>query len=227
LAKTHAVSQLDYDKAQLQVAASQSQVEVLEKSLADLKSTLDFSAQTAHIQLDIQKELERDYTVKAMAPGVLLEVSKQAGELARRGELLARIGAGPLLARLYVAEEDINGVRVGQEVFLHLNTEPERAFRASVSRIYPAFDEREQSFVVEAAFAEAPAQLWPGTQVQANIVAARRPQALTLPRACLLPGDRVRLAGGEEVALSIGVRTQEWVEVLSGLDEGAEVLVSN
>jgi multidrug efflux pump subunit AcrA (membrane-fusion protein) len=222
LLKSNAVSQLEYDKAKVQYESSQLQLDILNKSLSDLKSNLQASLKNAKSQLDIQRQYMGDYTIMAAASGLILDVMKQAGELVKRGEGIAKMGAGQLITKLYIAEEDINSIRLGQTVHLNLNTDKGRTFMAKVSKIYPAFNEKEQSFVIEVQFAEATPVLRHGTQVQANIIVAVKPHALLIPRKYLLKGNKV-LVNGAERPVTVGMITKDWVEVSQGLDAGTAI----
>lgn len=225
LVKSNAVSQLEYDKIKLQYDNSSLQLSVLEKNLEDLKETLALNVQTSRNLLDIQKKYLSDYFIQAPLAGTVLDVYKSLGELVKKGEALAKIGSGTLITKLYIAEEDINKVKPGQKVYLSLNTEKENTYEAQVSKIYPAFNEREQSFVIEVAFVGTAPQLRSGTQVQANIVISEKKQALVLPRKFVSRENKVVNALGDTLILKTGIRNKDWVEVLEGIKEDSEIIL--
>lgn len=226
LKEKQALTDLEYDKLKLQYEQSKSQVNVLEKQIADLQKSLNQSLKNSRNQLALQQEVLGDYSPKATGRGIVLEVMKEKGEWVRRGEVIARIGSGQPIPRLFVAEEDINKIRIGQQVELSLNTDKSRTFPATISKIYPALNAREQSFVVEAVFAETPPNLRSGTQLQANIVVEVKKNALILDRKYLRKGDKVLLAKDKtEKEVLIGLRNAAWVEVLEGISEQDEVLL--
>jgi hypothetical protein len=140
--------------------------------------------------------------------------------LVRRGETLAEIGSGHFIARLLVAEEDIVRIKPGQEVFIELNTQKNKSYKAGITKIYPAFDPKDQSFIAEAEFTEPVPEIKSGTQLQANIVIGEKQQALVIPSSYLLPDNYVIREGSDEkVQVITGIKTAEWVEILSGLSE--------
>ncbi|MEM7040773.1 MAG: HlyD family efflux transporter periplasmic adaptor subunit, partial [Bacteroidota bacterium] len=132
---------------------------------------------------------------------------------------------GEAIGRLYLAEEDITLVKVGQTVEIALNTHKDRTFEGLVSKIHPAFDEQQQSFVVEARFVEQPDRIFPGTQLQANIVVGHTEKALVIPTRYLLPGDSVQLDDQSKVAVKTGLHTEAWVEITSGLQTGNNLIL--
>ncbi|MCH6236031.1 efflux RND transporter periplasmic adaptor subunit [Cognataquiflexum rubidum] len=218
LSKTGAVSQQELERAKVQYENSSRQVDILQKSLSDLVEKLRLNLINAETQLNIQKENTNDYYLSSFIDGRVLEVYKNQGDLVRRGETIARIGGGKPLVKLFVGEEDIDKIKVGQLTTISLNTQKDDLLDARISKIYPAFDELQQSFICEAAFVEAP-KLFVNTQLQANIIIAQKENALVIPGAYLLPGDSICYKNGEKEAVKVGIRTSDWVEIISGLDQ--------
>ena len=218
LVTTEAVSQLDYEKAQLEHESSQKNVEILEKSLADLQYAFELNLLNVKKKLDIQRESSHDYVLSASTNGQVLNVFKRQGELVRRGETIAQIGGGETLIKLYIAEEDIDDIALGQETVISLNTHPERTYKANISKIYPAFDEQEQSFIVEAQFSDDLKTLFPGTQLQANIIIQQKEDVLVIPFVYLMEGDTVLSRTGNRIPVKTGIKNTEWVEILGGID---------
>lgn len=219
LVRTNAVSRSDFDKVKAQYEKSMANVAILKKSLSDLKRSLQLNLKNAKDQLEIQRENNEDYFIRSRIRGVVQHVYKEHGELVKRGEQIAEIGGGADLVKLFVAEEDISNIAVGQKARIALNTEKVYRFDAQITKIYPAFDESEQSFVVEARFLNRPETLFTGTQLQANIVIAEKKGALVIPNDYLLRDDKVILEdNGDTLSIEIGLRTSEWAEVLNGLD---------
>ncbi len=227
LVKTHAVSQLDFEKAKLQYESAISNLEILKKSLADLNTNLRLQVKNTRNQLNIQDQYFGDFLLSSSLNGIVLEIAKNTGELAKKGELLAKIGGGKLITKLYIAEEDINKIKLNQQVVLALNTETEKNYQATVSKIYPAFNDTEQSFVIEVDFKESIPMLRSGTQVQANIVIEEREDALVIPTRFLLNNNKVLLKNGEEITVDTGVKNSQWVEVLTGLDADTQLAAQN
>ena len=223
LISSKAVAQIDFDNAKLQYENSKSNVEIQKKLLADLKSQLNLKVKNTKNQLDIQNEYTSDYSIKSGMAGLVLEISKNTGELAKKGELLAKIGSGNLITKLYIAEEDINKIALNQKAILSLNTDKTRTYEAVVSKIYPTFNDVEQSFVIEVSFINKHPNLLSGTQVQANIIFETRENALIIPTGYLTDNNSVLLENGDEQQVEVGVRNSEWVEIKSGLDNNTVI----
>jgi multidrug efflux pump subunit AcrA (membrane-fusion protein) len=225
LVKTQAVSSSDYDNARLTYQNSQSALLVLEKNLADLRHNLNLSVDNARAQYDIQKQNDKYYDVTSVGDGVVMNVGKKTGDYIKKGDAIAIMGTGGVIIKLDIAEDDIRRVKVGQKTLISLNSEKEKTYTAVVTKIYPAFNSTEQSFVAEAVFDVVPDHLLNGTQLQANIVIGTRENALVIPSYCLVNDSFVLVRGSQEKRpVSVGIRTLEWVEITAGLHEGEAIM---
>jgi multidrug efflux pump subunit AcrA (membrane-fusion protein) len=228
LLPTHAVSQVDYDNARLVAQASTSSLTVLQKNLEDLRTNLSQNTENTREQYRIQQQSNDYYRLQSETDGRILNVYKKNGDLVRKGDVVADLGAGRLIAKLFIAEEDIRRIVLGQQVLISLNTEKEHIHRATITKIYPSFDTSEQAFIAEASFDEMPPGLKNATQLQANIIIAEKKEALVIPSACLLPGDSVIIAKDDaRKRVTTGIKTLEWIEVLDGLDSNARIKYLN
>ena len=212
------MAKVDYDNVALTYKNDLTSIKVLEKSLADLKQTLVLNTTNAKAQYQIQQQNNGFYTVMSAANGLILNVYKKNGDYVKKGETIADMGNGKVIARLQVAEDDINRIRLNQLVLLSLNTDKDHVYKATVSKIYPSFDETSQSFIVEATFSEHPNVLKDGTQLQANFIIKEKKNVLVIPTTYLSDGDSVTLQEGhKKMAIKTGIKTLEWIEVTDGL----------
>lgn len=225
LVRTQAVSTSDYDNARLTYQNSQSALTVLQKNLADLRHTLDLNVDNARAQYQIQKENDNYYDINSMGDGVVMNVGKRTGDYIKKGDAIAVIGTGSVVIKLDIAEEDIRRVAAGQRTLISLNSEKKATYTAVITKIYPAFNSVEQSFVAEAVFDTVPDHLLNGTQLQANIIIETKSKALVIPSYCLLNDSFVLVKGSDgKHRVQPGIRTLEWTEITAGLNEGETVV---
>ncbi len=213
------VSKIDFEKYELQYTASKNNLSKLEENYKDLQSDLKLTEERNRIQLNTQKDKLNDYYVFTSHSGVITKVLKKQGELVRKGETIAQVASGNFIVKLFVAADDIVKVNVGQAVALNINTYPNQVFMARVNKIYPGFDEGEQSYTVQATFDKFPPKMFNGTQLQANIEVGKRENVLVIPSSYITKGQFVKLESGEDRAIKIGSKTSQWTEVISGLSE--------
>lgn len=224
LREKNSIAQLDFEKVELQYQNAQANLKALESNYEDVFNSLKLSEQRSLVQVQTQRSLLQDYQLSTEQAGQVIQVFKKQGELVRKGEPIARIGSGEYLIKLFVAEDDITKVEMKQSVAIHINTYPNELYSASITKIYPSFDEAEQSYLVEARFQQFPEKLFSGTQLQANIEIGRRENVLVIPSSYISKGSIVKLENGEEKQIETGSKNERITEVVSGLTD-SDILV--
>jgi len=226
IVQSGAVSLIDYDKARVSYENSKQDLVSINNQISDTKNKLQLEVSNYKANLAMQQNASSYYKIRADVDGVIFQIQKKRGELIKRGEPVAEIGSGKFIAKLFIGEEDINKLKLGQEVYIELNAEKNKSYKAHLSNIYPYFDSKEQSFIAEATFDESITNLKSGTQLQANVKTNEKASALVIPAEYLLPGDFILDKKNERVKVTVGIRTSEWVEILSGVDASTPILLS-
>ena len=211
------VAQLDFEKVELQYKNAQSNLAALQKNYEETLDALQLNVQRSLVQVNTQQSLLKDYALMAETSGKVINVFKKQGELVRRGETIAEVGSGAYIIKLFVAEDDIVKVNLGQAVAININTYPDQVFEAAVTKIYPGFDDQEQSYLVEAQFKQFPPKMFSGTQLQANIKTGSRKDIVFIPTPYVSKEAYVMLENGEEKQIKIGTKNSVWTEVVSGI----------
>ncbi|MEM6395836.1 MAG: efflux RND transporter periplasmic adaptor subunit [Bacteroidota bacterium] len=225
LYEKNSVSRIDYEQAELKYRTAQTNLSALEENYTERLNGLKLNVERSLVQVNTQQSLLSDYRLITEEPGLVINIFKSQGELVRKGEAVAQIASGDYLIKLLVAEEDITQVELGQQVRVYLNTYPDRSFQAHVTKVYPSFDESEQSYLVEARFDELPERLFSGTQLQANIEIGLQRDGLVVPSAYVGKDNIVVMANGEEREIKIGSTNDQWTEVLSGLSLDDQIIL--
>ena len=226
LVKSNAVAKSDADNARILYLSDASNLDVLKETLKDLYHNLKNNVDNARAQLDQQQGNDDFYLLKASNPGIVLSVNKKLGDLAKKGDIIAQIGSGISIAKLYIAEDDIQRVKLGQSVLISLNSEKNHPVNAVIKKIYPQFDNNDQSFVADAYFNDTAFRPINGTQLQANIIISQKNNAMVIPSYLITNGDYVFVKGkADKVPVTTGISTLEYTEILSGLNENDVLLV--
>jgi RND family efflux transporter MFP subunit len=179
-------------------------------------------AQAARVQA------QRGYAL-LLAPeaGTVLRRDGEVGQFIPAGQAVFTLGdAQRLRVSAEVDEEDIARVQPGQPVVLRAAALGDGVFDGVVDAITPRGDPVARSYRVRIALAQPPAGLRVGMTVDANIVLARRTQALLLPTG-VLQGQTVWVIDQGRArprTLQLGARGQGKVEVLGGLDAKEAVI---
>jgi HlyD family secretion protein len=166
-----------------------------------------------------------DFSVPSKINGKVYVVHKKPGEIVNANQPLVTLGsAGRFVVEMLVDEEDVVRLRQGQSVYLNLDAYPGSVFNAIVHKIYPKKDERNQTFLVEALFENAPEVLYAGLSGEGNIVVAQKERALVIPRKFLIGDNQVRTDEGIKEVIT-GLQSIDTVEIIEGIDVKTELFL--
>lgn len=191
----------------------------LDRALSDLQAAEAATAR-AREQLDYM-------TLRAPAEGFILRRDGEVGEYVGINQPVFFMSAdAPLRIEAEVDEEDIPLVEVGQPVLVNADAFPERVFDGQVAEITPKGDPVSRSYRVRVKLPEN-TPLKVGMTADTNIIVEREENALLLPATALADGSVWLVRGGElhRQPVEVGIRGDEQVQILDGLETGDQVAV--
>jgi RND family efflux transporter MFP subunit len=242
--KKHLVdaSETDFAKAEAQIEVAKIGVDDAQAALDRLKDGVDpieeAQAQVglaeAQAQLETAKQVEKDGTIRAPFDGVVLSMDAVTGQTVHAGsELLSFTDPKALEVKANITEEDYPLLTSGMDVALYFDALPDLTLTGKVERIVPKRIEGASSpqYNIYISLSDIPDGLVDGMTSDAAVTIAKREAVLCLPRAV------VRASGGstttvkvwdgsQEVSkqIEVGLRGDTFVEILSGLKEGDQVV---
>lgn len=170
--------------------------------------------------------------IRAPTAGTILRRSVDPGDVAQPGAaLLVLASAGETRIEVQLDERNLGLVEVGQPALASADAFPQERFDAVVRFIAPAVDPQRGTVKLELAVPAPPEYLRADMTVTLDILAARREQALTVPRSAVRDGDSrpwvlvVRDGRAVRQDVSLGLRSDGRVELRSGVAAGTTVLV--
>jgi RND family efflux transporter MFP subunit len=191
----------------------------------ELKRQLNFMSQQSKNNLQISLQQNKDFIVKSEVDGKVYSILKEKGEMVTPQMALAIVGSkNSFKVELQVDEYDIVRLKKGQLVLLSLDSYKGEVFEAVIEKINPLMNERTKSFLVEAKFTKTPPVLYPNLTVEANVVIQTKNNILTLPRSLVSDDGFVTTKSGGKVAVKIGLKDYERVEILSGITADDEII---
>ena len=218
--------------------------------LARLEDSIDdneyrraaYQAQIEQINSQIallEDELRRS-EIRSPASGPVLEIYNEDEQVLAAGTPIMKIGdLATLTVEADILSEEIERVRVGQDVELHGGALADRTVGGSVLRIYPAGFEKISSLGIEqqrvkvvVAFDNSELELRPGLRVDVRIITDRREDALLVPERALFHIEgrwhvfKVESGAARLAEVRLGLRGEEFAEVASGLEEGDLVVLN-
>jgi HlyD family secretion protein len=173
----------------------------------------------------------REGELTAPIAGTVLDRLAEPGEAVAPNQAIFELGdVSTLVVELHVDEADIAKVRAGPDastVALTFYAFEGRAFEGRVLEVLPEADRVRRSYLVRVGLDAPPAGLRVGMSAEANIVIARRDDAVLLPIEALA-GDRAWLIEDGRAVLrpvDTGIRGLSHVEIRSGADAGDLAIV--
>jgi RND family efflux transporter MFP subunit len=163
----------------------------------------------------------------APADGLILKRDVEVGQFVNVGQALLYLSCcAPLRVSAEVDEEDIGRVQIGQPVLLRADALGDTVIAAEVTEITPKGDPVSRSYRVRMKIAD-PQRLRVGMTVDANIVLARRQQALLLPRTAVTEQQVWLVRNGklERRKVVTGAATVEKIEIRSGISAQDNVVI--
>lgn len=182
-------------------------------------------------ELEIARQQLADSSIYAPFDGIVQEKRASIGEYLAAGTPLVNVvRMDPLRLRAEVPERESRGVRVGQQVRVSLEGDP-NVYTGKIARISPTITAQNRVLIVEAEVHNN-GQLRPGSFARAEIVSANSISVLGAPMNSIVSFagvDKVILVQDNkavEKPVTIGRRTAEWAEITSGLKTGDAVIIS-
>lgn len=221
----HAVSALDLERTKAEFFNSQTNRTLLQKSLEDLKAMVALNELNAKSHLKIQEQnLKYSKVSIENEDAIILKIFKSKGDLIRKGEPICRVGSSKTILKLFIAAEDIKSITINQSILIASAVDHNSIFKGTITKIHPFIDENTQSYIVDAIVDSSAKPLALGSKVQVNILIKEAKGALVIPIDYLLNGDSVSLSNNHQrVAVKTGIKTQDYVQILSGIDENSSI----
>ena len=166
---------------------------------------------------------KEDFIVKSKMDGLVYRIDAEEGESVSVQAPIAVIGSNEdFILSLLIDEVDISKIQEGQRVVIVLDAYPGKTYTAEIDKIYPEKDERSLTFLIEANFVTRPERLLKGLSGEANIIVTERSNVLTIPSQFVSENGQVNTSEGLE-DVTVGIRSLEYTEILSGIDSSTHV----
>jgi RND family efflux transporter MFP subunit len=148
------------------------------------------------------------------------------------GSVLTVVRVDTLRVFVSVTERDAAGLAVGQPARVAVDALPGRSFEGQVARLAPSFDPASRTLDAEVHLPNPGQALRPGMYGRAFVRLAVHAGAAVVPATAVQISSQQRFAfviAGEKVqkrAVEVGVDGGTWLEIVSGVKPGEEVVVA-
>ena len=217
----NSVAKIDFENIELQYKTSKANYDSALDNFKLIKQQANQQVISNKAIKGVNNSILSKNQIKAVATGKIYKRYKQVGDYVSKGEAIALIGENDnIYAKVNVDETNIGKIKVGQEALIQLNTNKDMTYKGTIAEIYQLFDESTQSFICKIKFNEPLDFVIINTQLQSNIVVEKTKNALLIPRSYVDFAGFVQVKDKDEkVKIKTKFMSNEWVQVLSGIDE--------
>jgi HlyD family secretion protein len=217
-------TEIEYEQSMLNYHNSKNAYYSAKVRYDDLKRQIDFNSAQSKKNVQISSTLANDLTVVSQIDGVIYNLTKEEGEMVNTQTALAVIGDATVFElEMQVDENDILKIKIGQQVFVTLDSYEDLSFEGSIIQIDPMMNQSTKTFTVTAKFLEQPEVLYPNMNFEASIVIQTKEDAMLIPRNYLINDSLVVKSNGDTVAVKTGLKDYKMVEILSGISATDEI----
>ncbi|MAY83899.1 MAG: efflux transporter periplasmic adaptor subunit [Flavobacteriales bacterium] len=210
-----------------------------DKELENMKSRFEMSKAGLKAAKNMKAEVESQFdylNIKAPFKGTIVNVFVKEGDLAKPGYPLASIEAlDQMEAQLMISESDISKIEEGQKAEVHIKS-IDRSVSAKVSEVSRSAKNTGGQYLVKLRLAKIDSFILPGMFINASIqsISAEGAQHIFIPQESLVENGQLKgvytlSEDGKAILrwLRTGKTSENKVEVLSGLKEGEQVIISS
>lgn len=208
LAGTKAISQQEIDDWKARLAARDADVALYREQLSDTLVTAPFKGVVGGRNVSLGQFVNSSVVLLTLVDNSRVKVT------------------------YHVPEKELSRIRTGQSVSLRVAAYPGRKFQGEVDLIDPVVDQSTRMASVRALVPNAESLLKPGMFAQVDTVVGKRPDALVVPEAAVVPSLRgfsvylVKQGVATLTQVELGVRQPGRVEIKQGLTVGDEIVTS-
>jgi len=233
--------------AQREYAIAAQGVQALKAAGAEAQAGMQQLAESSLLRLknwDISEEqiralaksgqARRTLTVRSPVAGIVMEKKALQGMRFMPGDALYQITD---LSSVWVVadifEQDIGLVRNGARARVTLDAYPGKVFEGTLAYVYPTLKTETRTMAVRIELANPGLLLKPGMFAQVELAAPVKARVLSVPASAVIDSGNRRIVlvatGAGHYApreVTLGARSDDEVEVLSGLGNGEQVVVT-
>ncbi len=230
------ISTAKYEKTRQELALAQKDLEMIKEKNAIRLKQLEADERGLSLQIEIQKkeltakqELLNRMTIRAPSAGIILEVNGKEGEKVNTDRLLVRMSdMSTFKLRAFIDDKLGDAIETGQNVLASVNDE---VLKGTIGIIGPEVRNRKIEFDVHLDKSDNK-NLRPNQTVDLEIIQHRLDSVLRVKRGPAIEKGKTHKvyiqSSGVVLPREIktGFKGDKYVEILSGVDQGDQVIIS-
>lgn len=233
-----AVSKEALDNAEQQMTAAKAAVDTWAKQLLGGSAASVESKRAARDKasyaIDALQNQRNDLVMRAPRDGVIGYRQAEVGAIATAGQkLLSIVDNSKIYVDCAVSEQDIGQIAMAMPTSIAIESLG-KTYSGKIIYVSPAMDSKTQTFTVRVALDQPDDSIKAGMFARTNIEVLLRPQTLFVPKEAVVSlngTDRIFVVDSNnkvtERVVKLGLRNDTGIEILSGIEEGDQVAVTN
>ncbi|MES2389532.1 MAG: efflux RND transporter periplasmic adaptor subunit [Bacteroidota bacterium] len=217
-----------FDQAEAQFKTSREIYEKAQSALSAARQRSGTEVKNAENIYRAQQSQLRDFTVKATLDGKVYDIMSKEGEYVSPQIPVMELGrSSQYEVELAIDETDINLVHPGMEVVYSTEAFAGTVFEGKIKEVYPKISQANKSIKAIATInLPAGAQVYAGSTLEANIIFARRKNALVVAKVYIAHDSAIVKGsmGNTKVKVQRGIEDVEFMEIVGGVS-AEDVLV--
>lgn len=193
--------------------------------------------EASRVALKTTEMLIKESSLLSPMDGIVAKRNKSIGELINAGgsgaqSIFTIISVKSIYISFFVNENDISKIKIGQKATIKADSNPTVIYDGYIRRISPMIDEKTHTAEVKVYISQ-PRGLKPGMFVRAQVEIGEGQKSIFVPLTAVLSSDdkagTVFLLSGKnafKANVQLGSKRDDSVEILEGLIEGDELIIS-
>jgi len=185
-------------------------------------------------ELEESKKVKRVLHIHSPFEGVVMHVGSRVGQyVTPKTELYMIADLSKVWVLVDVYEYELPWIQINDEAEMRVTAVPGRIFRGQITYIYPYMEAKTRTVKVRLEYDNSEGLLKPEMFANITIMAERRIDAMVVPSEAIVrsgTGEQIFVVRGsgkfEPRSVTLGVSSDGFTQVLSGVDSGEEVLTS-
>ncbi len=185
-------------------------------------------------QLKKNNNIPRTISIYASQDGIVTMMMVREGMYVKPSTqvmTLADLSSVWVIAEVFESQSTF--VKEGQQADVELSFTPGKSWEGIVEYVYPSLDEKNRTLRVRLRFDNPGEVLKPNMYANVSIYGGARENVLSIPREAVIrsgKNERAIISVGEgrymQREIVTGIESGDWIEVISGLDEGENIVTS-
>ncbi|NLM25463.1 MAG: efflux RND transporter periplasmic adaptor subunit [Firmicutes bacterium] len=235
------MSSQDWDGLQAQLSVAEAQLNLAEQAVAIIKqgarkedlAMAEAALSQAQATYDLARLSLENAGIKAPITGVVSQVLTEAGSLVgSTGPVVTIIDSSTVKLTVMASEHEVVKIQPGQIVDLQVNALPDLKIQGIVKTVAPMGDLVGGLFPITIEIPNRQGLLKPGMYCTANLEVSNELNALAIPSKAVIQTDSfpqvyvIQNGKAQLVPVKLGLKTEGYAQVISGVNLGDNVVVS-